>query len=336
MPFNIRNRSVLSLIHHSPRELRYLLDLARDLKRAKYSGTEQQHLKRKNIALIFEKTSTRTRCAFEVAAHDQGAHVTYIDPNSSQIGHKETMKDTARVLGRMYDAIEYRGFKQEIVEELARFAGVPVFNGLTDEYHPTQMLADVMTMREHSDKPLYEISYAYLGDARNNMGNSLLLIGSKLGMDVRIAAPKALWPHQDLIEQCQAFAAESGARILLTEDPREAVKGVDFIHTDVWVSMGEPVETWGERINQLLSYQVNLELIKASGNPRTQFMHCLPALHNSETTLGKQIAEQHPNLTNGVEVTEEVFESPCNLAFEQAENRMHTIKAVLVATLGDI
>jgi ornithine carbamoyltransferase len=336
MPFNIRNRSVLSLIHHSPRELRYLLDLARDLKRAKYSGTEQQHLKRKNIALIFEKTSTRTRCAFEVAAHDQGAHVTYIDPNSSQIGHKETMKDTARVLGRMYDAIEYRGFKQEIVEELARFAGVPVFNGLTDEYHPTQMLADVMTMREHSDKPLYEISYAYLGDARNNMGNSLLLIGSKLGMDVRIAAPKALWPHQDLIEQCQAFAAESGARILLTEDPREAVKGVDFIHTDVWVSMGEPVETWGERINQLLPYQVNLELIKASGNPRTQFMHCLPALHNSETTLGKQIAEQHPNLTNGVEVTEEVFESPCNLAFEQAENRMHTIKAVLVATLGDI
>jgi ornithine carbamoyltransferase len=336
MPFNIRNRSVLSLIHHSPRELRYLLDLARDLKRAKYSGTEQQHLKRKNIALIFEKTSTRTRCAFEVAAHDQGAHVTYIDPNSSQIGHKETMKDTARVLGRMYDAIEYRGFKQEIVEELARFAGVPVFNGLTDEYHPTQMLADVMTMREHSDKALYEISYAYLGDARNNMGNSLLLIGSKLGMDVRIAAPKALWPHQDLIEQCQAFAAESGARILLTEDPREAVKGVDFIHTDVWVSMGEPVETWGERISQLLPYQVNLELIKASGNPRTQFMHCLPALHNSETTLGKQIAEQHPNLTNGVEVTEEVFESPCNLAFEQAENRMHTIKAVLVATLGDI
>ncbi|TBV08409.1 ornithine carbamoyltransferase [Stutzerimonas kirkiae] len=333
MSFNLRNRS---LIHHSPRELRYLLDLARDLKRAKYTGTEQPRLLRKNIALIFEKTSTRTRCAFEVAAHDQGAHVTYIDPNSSQIGHKETMKDTARVLGRMYDAIEYRGFSQEIVEELARFAGVPVFNGLTDEYHPTQMLADVLTMREHSDKPLHDISYAYLGDARNNMGNSLLLVGAKLGMDVRIAAPRALWPHSELIVQCQDFAVDSGARITLTEDPREAVSGVDFIHTDVWVSMGEPIEAWGERIELLLPYQVNLELMKASGTPRTRFMHCLPAFHNSETKVGRQIAEKYPHLAGGIEVTEEVFESPCNLAFEQAENRMHTIKAVLVATLGDI
>ena len=336
MPFNIRNRSLLSLMHHSPRELRYLLDLARDLKRAKYTGTEQQLLKRKNIALIFEKTSTRTRCAFEVAAHDQGAHVTYIDPNSSQIGHKETMKDTARVLGRMYDAIEYRGFSQEIVEELARFAGVPVFNGLTDEYHPTQMLADVLTMREHSDKPLHEISYAYLGDARNNMGNSLLLIGAKLGMDVRIAAPKALWPAPELIAQCRAFAIETGARITLTESPEEAIEDADFIHTDVWVSMGEPIEAWGERIAQLLPYQVNLQLIRASGNPRVKFMHCLPAFHNSETKIGKQIADQYPDLAGGIEVTEDVFESHYNIAFEQAENRMHTIKAVLVATLGDV
>ena len=246
MAFNMRNRSLLSLMHHTNRELHFLLDLSRDLKRAKYTGTEQPHLKGKNIALIFEKTSTRTRCAFEVAAHDQGAHVTYIDPVSSQIGHKESMKDTARVLGRMFDAIEYRGFEQEIVEELAKFAGVPVFNGLTAEFHPTQMIADTLTMREHSDKPLHDISYAYLGDARYNMGNSLLMIGAKLGMDVRIGAPKALWPHQDFIDQCQAFAAESGARITITEDPKEAVKGVDFIHTDIWVSMGEPVEAWDE------------------------------------------------------------------------------------------
>lgn len=336
MAFNLHNRSLLSLIHHSPQELRYLLDLARDLKRAKYTGTEQQHLKGKNIALIFEKSSTRTRCAFEVAAYDQGANVTYIDPSSSQIGHKETMKDTARVLGRMYDAIEYRGYHQEVVEELAKFAGVPVFNGLTDEYHPTQMLADVLTMREHSDKPLHEISYAYLGDARNNMGNSLLLVGAKLGMDVRIAAPKALWPDAALVEQCQAFAAASGARLTLTEDAQAAVLGVDFIHTDVWVSMGEPVEAWAERIAVLLPYQVNKAMLQASGNPRTKFMHCLPALHNSETALGKKIAEQYPNLADGIEVTDEVFESPACIAFEQAENRMHTIKAVLVATLGGI
>lgn len=336
MAFNMRNRSLLSLMHHTQRELHYLLDLSRDLKRAKYTGTEQPHLKGKNIALIFEKTSTRTRCAFEVAAHDQGAHVTYIDPVSSQIGHKESMKDTARVLGRMFDAIEYRGFEQEIVEELAKFAGVPVFNGLTAEFHPTQMIADTLTMREHSDKPLHDISYAYLGDARYNMGNSLLMIGAKLGMDVRIGAPKALWPHQAFIDQCQAFAAETGARITLTEDPKEAVKGVDFIHTDIWVSMGEPKEAWDERIEQLLPYQVNAQMMKASGNPRVKFMHCLPAFHNSETQVGKEIASRYPNLANGMEVTEEVFESPANIAFEQAENRMHTIKAILVSALADI
>lgn len=336
MAFNIHNRSLLSLMHHSPRELRYLLDLSRDLKRARYTGSEQQHLKGKNIALIFEKSSTRTRCAFEVAAYQQGANVTYIDPTSSQIGHKETIKDTARVLGRMYDAIEYRGFSQAIVEELARYAGVPVFNGLTDEYHPTQMLADVLTMREHSDKPLHEIRYAYLGDARNNMGNSLLLIGAKLGMDVRIGAPKELWPSAEHVEACRRFAEESGGRLTLTETPAEAVQDVDFIHTDVWVSMGEPMETWSERIRLLEAYQVNQALLDASGNPRVKFMHCLPALHNADTKIGKQIAAQYPQLANGVEVTEEVFESPACIAFEQAENRMHTIKAVLVATLGDI
>ncbi|MCC5900779.1 MAG: ornithine carbamoyltransferase [Halomonas sp.] len=336
MAFNIHHRSLLSLMHHSERELCYLLDLARDLKRAKYSGTEQQLLKGQNIALIFEKTSTRTRCAFEVAAYDQGANITFIDPGSSQIGHKESMKDTARVLGRMYDAIEYRGFKQEVVEELARYAGVPVYNGLTEEYHPTQMLADVMTMRESTGKPLHQISYAYVGDAHNNMGKSLLLIGAKLGMDVRIAAPKALWPYQEHIDACQRFADESGATITLTEDPAAAVKGVDFIHTDVWVSMGEPVEAWGERIEQLLPYQVNSKLMQHSGNPRVKFMHCLPAFHNTETKIGKQVADQYPHLANGIEVTEEVFESPACIAFEQAENRMHTIKALLVATLGGV
>jgi ornithine carbamoyltransferase len=336
MAFNMHNRNLLSLMHHTTRELKFLLDLSRDLKRAKYTGTEQQHLKGKNIALIFEKTSTRTRCAFEVAAYDQGANVTYIDPNSSQIGHKESMKDTARVLGRMFDAIEYRGFGQEIVEELAKYAGVPVFNGLTAEFHPTQMIADVLTMREHSDKPLHDISYAYLGDARYNMGNSLLMIGAKLGMDVRIGAPKALWPTDEFIAQCRGFAEESGARITLTESPEEAVKGVDFIHTDIWVSMGEPPAAWDERIAQLLPYQVNAKMMKASGNPRVKFMHCLPAFHNSDTKVGKDIAARYPHLANGVEVTEEVFESPANIAFEQAENRMHTIKAILVSTLADL
>ena len=333
MAFNMKNRHLLSLVHHTEREIKYLLDLSRDLKRAKYAGTEQQTLKGKNIALIFEKTSTRTRCAFEVAAHDQGAQVTYIDPNSSQIGHKESMKDTARVLGRMYDAIEYRGFKQEIVDELAEYAGVPVFNGLTDEFHPTQMLADVLTMIENCDKPLSEIKYVYIGDARNNMGNSLLLIGAKLGMDVRICGPKALLPDAELVEMCEGFAKQSGARITVTDDIDKAVKGVDFVHTDVWVSMGEPLETWGERIKLLLPYQVTPELMKRTGNPRVKFMHCLPAFHNSETKVGRQIAEKYPELANGIEVTEDVFESPMNVAFEQAENRMHTIKAVLYSSL---
>ena len=334
MPFNLQNRDLLSLVHHSERDLLYLIDLARDLKRAKYSGDTRDSLKGKNIALIFEKTSTRTRCAFEVAAHDEGAHVTYIDPSSSQIGHKESMKDTARVLGRMYDAIEYRGAGQGIVEELAAYAGVPVFNGLTDEYHPTQMLADVLTMTEHCSKPLHDIAYAYVGDGRNNMANSLLLVGAKLGMDVRIGAPKDLWPTKDHIKMCEDFAKESGARITITDDPKKAVKGVDFIHTDVWVSMGEPIESWGERIDELMPFQVNAKLIAAAGNPRVRFMHCLPAFHNSETKVGAQIAAQYPALKNGIEVTDDVFESPVNIAFEQAENRMHTIKAVLVASLA--
>ena len=334
MAFNLKNRHLLSLVHHSEREINYLLDLSRDLKRAKYAGTEQPKLQGKNIALIFEKTSTRTRCAFEVAAYDQGARVTYIDPNSSQIGHKESMKDTARVLGRMYDAIEYRGFKQTIVQELADYAGVPVFNGLTDEFHPTQMLADVLTMIENCDKPLSEISYVYIGDARNNMGNSLLLIGAKLGMDVRICGPKALLPDAELVELCEGFAKQSGARITVTDDIDKAVKGVDFVHTDVWVSMGEPLETWGDRIQLLLPYQVTPELMKRTGNPKVKFMHCLPAFHNSETKVGRQIAEKYPALANGIEVTEDVFESPMNIAFEQAENRMHTIKAVMVASLA--
>ena len=334
MPFNLQNRDLLSLVHHSERDLIYLLDLARDLKRAKYSGAIRHSLAGKNIALIFEKTSTRTRCAFEVAAYDEGAHVTYIDPSSSQIGHKESMKDTARVLGRMYDAIEYRGAGQEIVDELAKYAGVPVFNGLTDEYHPTQMLADVLTMTEHCSKPLHEISYVFVGDGRNNMGNSLLLVGAKLGMDVRILAPKELQPTKDLVTMCEEFAKQSRARIMITDDVKKAVKGVDFIHTDVWVSMGEPIESWGERIKLLMPYQVNAKLVAAADNPRVRFMHCLPAFHNSETKVGAQIAAQYPELKNGIEVTDDVFESPINICFEQAENRMHTIKAVLVAALA--
>jgi ornithine carbamoyltransferase len=334
MPFNNRNRNMLSLVHHSERDLHYLLDLSRDLKRAKYSGGSRRSLEGRNIALIFEKSSTRTRCAFEVAAYDEGAHVTYIDPASSQIGHKESMKDTARVLGRMYDAIEYRGAGQEIVEELAEYAGVPVFNGLTDEFHPTQMLADVLTMTEHSGKTMQEIAYAFVGDGRNNVANSLLLIGSKLGMDVRIGAPRELWPSDEHVAMCRDFAAGSGARLTITDNPTDAVHGVDFIYTDVWVSMGEPIETWAERIALLLPYQVNKDLMAAAENPRVRFMHCLPAFHNAETTVGAQIAEQYPHLANGVEVTDDVFESPANIAFEQAENRMHTIKAILVAALG--
>jgi ornithine carbamoyltransferase len=331
--FNVHNRSYLTLIDYTPRQIRYLLDLSRDLKRAKYAGTEVPRLTGKNIALIFEKTSTRTRCAFEVAAHDQGAHVTFIDPTGSQIGHKESMKDTARVLGRMYDAIEYRGYGQAIVEELAQYAGVPVYNGLTDEFHPTQMLADVLTMLEHSDKPLHEIAYCYIGDAHNNTGNSLMIVGAKLGMDVRLCAPQHLWPHDELIGQCRAIAAKTGARLTLTEQPEEAVKGADFIYTDVWVSMGEPEEKWGERINALLPYQVNAALLAKTGNPRVKFMHCLPAFHDSRTVVGKEIADRY-GLTAGVEVTDEVFESEASIVFEQAENRLHTIKAVLVATLA--
>lgn len=331
----LANRHLLSLVNHSPSEIRYLLQLADKLKQAKYQKTEKQQLKGKNIALIFEKTSTRTRCSFEVAAYDQGANVTYIDSQSSQIGHKESIKDTARVLGRLYDGIEYRGYSQKTVETLAAHAGVPVFNGLTDEFHPTQMLADLLTMQEHSNLPLEAIKYAYVGDARNNMAYSLLLVGAKLGMDVRIAAPEALQPDADFIKQCQQFAKSSGAKILITADPHVAVHGVDFIHTDVWVSMGEPLASWQQRIEILLPYQVNIKMIQAAENPQVKFMHCLPALHNTETVVGRQIAEQYPALKQGIEVTEAVFESPYNIAFDQAENRMHTIKAVMVASLGE-
>ena len=334
MSFNMRNRSLLTVQDYTQREFRYLLDLARDLKRAKYAGTEQEHLKGKEVCLIFEKTSTRTRCAFEVACHDQGAHVTYLDPAGSQIGHKESFKDTARVLGRMFDAIEYRGASQRGVEELARHAGVPVYNGLTDEYHPTQMLADVMTMREHCDKPLADIKFAYVGDTRSNMGHSLMIAGALMGMDVRIGGPKSLWPADEYQKIARDLEARYGAKLTITDDPRVAVKGVDFIHTDVWVSMGEPKDVWKERIGLLTPYQVNAALMKASGNPQVRFMHCLPAFHDTQTTLGKQIAEAY-GLTGGIEVTDEVFESEANIAFEQAENRMHTIKALLVATLGE-
>ncbi|WP_280821849.1 ornithine carbamoyltransferase [Pseudaminobacter soli (ex Li et al. 2025)] len=334
MSFNLRNRSLLTVQDYTPREFRYLLDLARDLKRAKYARTEQEHLKGKEICLIFEKTSTRTRCAFEVACHDQGANVTYLDPAGSQIGHKESFKDTARVLGRLYDAIEYRGSAQQAVEQLAAYAGVPVYNGLTDDYHPTQMLADVMTMREHSDKPITEIKYAYVGDTRSNMGHSLMIVGCMLGMDVRICGPKQLWPSEDYMKIANDLKAKSGATLTVTDDPHAAVKGVDFIHTDVWVSMGEPKDVWAERIKLLTPFQVNASLMKASGNPQVKFMHCLPAFHDTETTVGKQIAADY-GMANGLEVTNEVFESEANVAFEQAENRMHTIKALLVATLGD-
>jgi ornithine carbamoyltransferase len=334
MSFNLRNRSLLTVQDYTPREFRYLLDLARDLKRAKYARTEQKHLEGKEICLIFEKTSTRTRCSFEVACYDQGAHVTYLDPSGSQIGHKESFKDTARVLGRMYDAIEYRGANQTGVETLATAAGVPVFNGLTDEYHPTQMLADVMTMREHSDKPIHEIKYAFFGDTRNNMGHSLMIAGCLLGMDVRLCGPKPLWPSDEYVDIARTLQCQSGARLTITDDVEEGVGEVDFIHTDVWVSMGEPKEVWKERIALLKPYQVNMALIKASRNPQVRFMHCLPAFHDTETTLGRQIADTY-GLKNGVEVTNDVFESDYNIAFEQAENRMHTIKALLVATLGD-
>jgi len=334
MAFNLKNRNFLKLLDFTPQEIKFFLKLSADLKAAKYAGTETQTMKGKNIALIFEKTSTRTRCAFEVAAHDQGAHVTYLGPSGSQIGHKETMKDTARVLGRMYDGIEYRGFGQEIVEELGKYAGVPVWNGLTNEYHPTQILADMLTMQEHSEKPLSQVAYAYLGDARFNMGNSLLVGGAKLGMDVRIIAPKSLQPNAELVAQCQEIAKETGARITITDDVN-AVKGCDFIHTDVWVSMGEPDEVWAERINLLLPYQVNKKvnkkLMDLTGNKNVKFMHCLPAFHNVDTKVGKEVSAKFG--LDGIEVTEDVFESDASIVFDQAENRMHTIKAVMVATL---
>ncbi|WP_374685499.1 ornithine carbamoyltransferase [Promineifilum sp.] len=333
MAFNLRNRSFLKELDFTQEELSFLLKLSADLKAAKYGGYEQQRLRGKNIALIFEKASTRTRCAFEVAAHDQGAHVTYLGPEGSQIGHKESMKDTARVLGRMYDGIEYRGFAQTTVETLAQYAGVPVWNGLTNEFHPTQILADMLTMREQADKPMSQIAYCYMGDARFNMGNSLMAGGCKLGMDVRICAPKHLWPDEALIAACRAVAGETGARLTLTEDVDEGVSGVDFIHTDVWVSMGEPDAVWEERIALLKPYQVNAAAMARSGNPAVKFMHCLPAFHNRETKVGEQVYQKFG--LDGLEVTEEVFESPASIVFDQAENRMHTIKAVMVATLGE-
>ena len=333
MAYNLRNRSFLKLLDFSPKEIQYLLDLARDLKRAKYAGTEVPRMKGKSIALIFEKTSTRTRCAFEVAAYDQGAHVTYLGPTGSQIGIKETMKDTARVLGRMYDGIEYRGFAQATVQELSDYAGVPVWNGLTNEAHPTQVLADLLTMTEHTDKPLKQVSFAYLGDARFNMGNSLLVGGAKMGMDVRIVAPKALWPTEELQKQCREIAAETGARITITEDVDKGVKGCDFIYTDIWVSMGEPDSVWKERIAMLMPYQVNAKLMERTGNPNCKFMHCLPSYHNRDTKAGEDVYQKFG--LDGIEVTEDVFESENSIVFDEAENRMHTIKAVMVATLGD-
>ncbi|CDT98431.1 ornithine carbamoyltransferase 1 [Vibrio coralliirubri] len=333
MAFNLRNRNFLKLLDFTPKEIQFLLDLSADLKKAKYAGTEQKKLNGKNIALIFEKASTRTRCAFEVAAFDQGAQVSYLGPSGSQIGQKESMKDTARVLGRMYDGIEYRGFGQSIVEDLGAYAGVPVWNGLTDEFHPTQILADFLTMLEHGrGKHLHQISFAYLGDARNNMGNSLLVGAAKMGMDIRLVAPKAFWPEQQLVEECQAIAQSTGAKITLTEDVAEGVKGCDFLYTDVWVSMGEAPEAWDERVAVMTPYQVNMDVIKLTGNPQVKFMHCLPAFHNNETVIGQQVADKYG--MNGLEVTDEVFESDYSIVFDEAENRMHTIKAVMVATLG--
>ncbi len=332
MALNLRNRNFLKLLDFSPEEIKFLLNLSKELKKAKYAGTEQPRLKGKNIALIFEKDSTRTRCAFEVAAFDQGACVTYLGPSGSQIGKKESMKDTARVLGRMYDGIEYRGYGQAIVEELGQYAGVPVWNGLTNEFHPTQILADLLTMIEHCDKPLHQISFCYLGDARNNMGNSLMVGASKMGMDFRSAAPKALQPNAELVKQCREIAKETGAKLTITDNVSEAVKGVDFLYTDVWVSMGEPAEVWKQRIEILKPYQVNKELVALTGNPKVKFLHCLPAFHNRETTIGEEIFQKYG--LDGMEVTEDVFESPASVVFDQAENRLHTIKAVMVATLG--
>jgi ornithine carbamoyltransferase len=332
MAYNLKNRSFLKLLDFTPEEIRFLLNLSADLKKAKYAGTEQPRLRGKNIALIFEKDSTRTRCAFETAAFDQGANVTYLGPTGSQLGKKETMKDTARVLGRMYDGIEYRGFGQALVEELAKYSGVPVWNGLTNEYHPTQVLADLLTMMEHSDKPLRQVAFAYLGDARNNMGNSLLIGAAKMGMDFRSVAPKKVQPDEKLIEQAAAIGKKTGAKISLTEDIEKGVKGCDFLCTDVWVSMGEPEDVWKKRIELLKPYQVNRKTMELTDNPQVKFMHCLPAFHNRETVIGEDIYQKFG--LEAMEVTEEVFESDASIVFDEAENRVHTIKAVMVATLG--
>jgi ornithine carbamoyltransferase len=331
MCYYLFNRSFLKLLDFTPGEIEYLLNLAAELKKAKQTGTEQQRLKGKNIALIFEKDSTRTRCAFEVAAFDQGAQVSYIGSIGSQIGHKESMKDTARVLGRMYDGIEYRGFAQSVVEELAKYSGVPVWNGLTNEFHPTQILADLLTMLEYSDKPRTQISYCYLGDARNNVANSLMVGAAKMGMDFRIASAAKYFPSKELTETCLEIAKETGARITITENIDEAVKGADFLYTDVWVSMGEPESIWWERVKLLKPYQVNRDIIEKTGNPNVKFLHCLPAIHNRETLIGEEFYQKFS--FDGVEVTEDVFESKLSIVFDQAENRLHTIKAVMVATL---
>ncbi|WP_328189524.1 ornithine carbamoyltransferase [Marinobacter sp. OP 3.4] len=332
MAFNLKNRHFLTLRDFTPREISFLLKLSADLKTAKYAGTEVPQLKGKDIALIFEKNSTRTRVGFEVAAFDQGARVTYLGPTGTHIGHKESVRDTARVLGRVYDAIEYRGFGQAVVEELAQYAGVPVYNGLTNEFHPTQILADFLTMQENVEKPLREVAFVFIGDAANNMGDSLLIGGAKMGMDVRLCAPTACWPSEAIQKEARAIANDTGARIMITEDIDTAVAGVNFVYTDVWVSMGEPKEKWAERIKLLQPYQVNAALMEKTGNPRVRFMHCLPAFHNTETTVGREIQVEFG--IDAMEVTEEVFESPASIVFDQAENRMHTIKAVLVATLG--
>lgn len=329
---DLHGRSLLKEIDLTKEEFTFLIDLGARLRAEKRAGTEVQRLRGRNIALIFEKASTRTRSAFEVAAYDQGAHVTYLGPGESQIGHKESMKDTARVLGRMFDGIEYRGFAQETVEILAQYSGVPVWNGLTDQWHPTQMLADMLTMRDHSTRPFPQISYCYLGDARNNTASSLFVTGALLGLDVRLAAPKALWPSAAVQEAAERLAASSGARLTITDDPHSAVLDVDYLYTDVWLSMGEPDDRWDERINELLPYQVNAELLNATSNPEVKFLHCLPALHNLETKLGRTVYEKRG--LEALEVTDDVFESPASIVFDQAENRLHTIKATMVATLG--
>ncbi len=334
MGVNLKHRDFLKELDFTTAEMQYLLDLSRDLKRAKYAGTETQRMRGKNVALIFEKTSTRTRCAFEVASYDQGAHVTYLDPASSQLGHKESASDTARVLSRMFDAIEFRGNAQTTVEELAEGSDVPVYNGLTNEWHPTQMLADFLTMSEHSDgKQIHDVAYCFMGDGRFNMGRSLLVMGAIMGSDVRICAPKDLWPDKEVQDVARERAEESGARVTLTDDPEEGLRGADFVHTDVWVSMGEPKDVWNSRVKDLTPYQVNAKAMASTGNPRVRFMHCLPAFHDTRTTVGRDVAES-TGMTGGLEVTDEVFSSPANIAFDQAENRLHTIKAIMVATIG--